>query len=101
MTSTSSETVVESPMNIDTPSGEERESSAKMEESSPTTEVSSPMVGTISTVEDISTRVEARITDEIPAPHSWICRRPMLRLHQSHHDGNLVAFQSRWEKGEV
>ena len=50
---------------------------------------------------EIIARVEARTTDEIPAPHSWICRRPMLRLHSAHHEGNLVAFQSRWQKGEV
>jgi hypothetical protein len=50
---------------------------------------------------DIIARVEARTSEEIPAPHSWICRRPMLRLHAAHHEGNLVAFQSRWLKGEV
>lgn len=63
----------------------------------------SEMTGDLSamTVEDVNARVAPRITDEIPAPHSWICRRPMLRLHDPHHEGNLLAFQSRWEKGEV
>lgn len=50
---------------------------------------------------DLTTRVQPRITDELPAPHSWICQRPMLRLHVPDHEGNLKAFQSRWVKGEV
>jgi hypothetical protein len=68
------------------------ETSAMTDETSAKTEASH---------EDIIARVEARTTDEVPAPHSWICRRPMLRLHNAHHEGNLMAFQSRWQKGEV
>lgn len=117
MVDTSSEAVREPPVKTDNISGEVHESSETITESSPVTEEASAMVEEPSAIiaepsvmssessvvfdENISARVEARITDDIPAPHSWICRRPMLRLHCTHHEGNLKAFQSRWEKGEV
>ena len=118
MVDTSSEAVRDSPVKTDTTSGEVHKSSDTITESSPVTEEPSAMVKEPSSAinaeasvmssessvmfdENISARVEARITDDIPAPHSWICRRPMLRLHSTHHEGNLEAFQSRWEKGEV
>lgn len=51
--------------------------------------------------DDNVANVEATISENISAPHSWICRRPMLRLHAADHVGNLLAFQGRWLKGEV
>ena len=116
MVDTSSEAARESPVKTDTTSEGVHESetatksSPVTEESSATVEESSAMVEDSSAIiaeasvmfdENVIARVEARITDEIPAPHSWICCRPMLRLHYTHHEGNLKAFQSRWEKGEV
>jgi hypothetical protein len=89
------------------------EPSAMTVDPSPMTDETSTMTGDTSTMidetsavieashDDIIGRVEARITDEIPAPHSFICRRPMLRLHAAQHEKNLLAFQSRWQKGEV
>lgn len=97
----------------DAPSTTTDETLAMTDETSQMTGETSPMTGETSAMtgetsamteashEDIIARVEARTTDEVPAPHSWICRRPMLRLHNAHHEGNLMAFQSRWQKGEV
>ena len=117
MVDTSSEAVRKYPVKTDTTSGEVHKSSDTIAGSSPVTEEPSAVVEEPSAInteasvmssessvmfdENISARVEARITDDIPAPHSWICRRPMLRLHSTHHEGNLEAFQSRWEEGEV
>ncbi|XP_028390923.1 uncharacterized protein LOC114515808 isoform X2 [Dendronephthya gigantea] len=112
MTSTSLETAVEPSVATDTTSKLADENSPIIGECSEVvveslamtfeslTSETSELTGYLPAVDDINVRVAPRISDEIPAPHSWICRRPMLRLHDPHHEGNLLAFQSRWEKGE-
>ncbi|EDO40345.1 predicted protein [Nematostella vectensis] len=43
---------------------------------------------------------EPVITDEYPAPHSFLCDGRLLRLHEPHHHGNVKCFEKRWIEGK-
>lgn len=39
--------------------------------------------------------------EQYPAPHSFMCNKRLLRLHEPHHPGNQEAFAKRWIEGKV